>query len=96
MKIKTDPELTNVSSGYNFIFFDYQDAMHIAERNGLRISLTPLENFKLLITNDPLLHIRQTARSRARPRLKPGCGTKKKQAPLVLCRPPNAQSLAQH
>jgi hypothetical protein len=34
MKIKTDPELTNVSSGYNFIFSDYQDAMHIAERDG--------------------------------------------------------------
>jgi hypothetical protein len=34
MKIKTDPEITDISFGYNFIFFDFQDAMHIVKRDG--------------------------------------------------------------
>jgi hypothetical protein len=34
MKIKTDPEITDMSFVYNFIFFDYHEAMHIAKRDG--------------------------------------------------------------
>jgi len=34
VKIKTEPEITDISIGYNFIFFGYQDAMHIAKRDG--------------------------------------------------------------
>jgi hypothetical protein len=69
--------------------------MHIVKRDGWKISLTPLENFKLLITNDPLLQIRQRARSRAHPRLKPGCGTKETN-PTDTLSASKCQSLAQH
>jgi hypothetical protein len=34
MKIKTHPEITDISFGNNFIFFDYQDAMHMTKCDG--------------------------------------------------------------
>jgi len=34
VKIKTDPEITVISIGYNFIFFGYQDAIRTAKRDG--------------------------------------------------------------
>jgi hypothetical protein len=34
MKIKTHPEITDISFGYNFMYFDYQDATHIPKCDG--------------------------------------------------------------
>jgi len=34
MNTKTHPEIMDITFGYNFIFFDSQDAMHIPECDG--------------------------------------------------------------